>query len=108
MEYDPHIINVELMAGQAYTASADYFNALHRLEKGQLYAQDMFAPLTEHPRIAECLLCLGILNIDLGEYVTAQRFVIHWSNNYIENNLIWPSHPFFSCKLLIFLSYCAT
>ena len=70
------------MAGQAYTASADYFNALHRLEKGQLYAQDMFAPLTEHPRIAECLLYLGILNIDLGEYVTAQRFVIHWSINY--------------------------
>ena len=63
------------MAGQAYTASADYFNALHRLEKGQLYAQDMFAPLTEHPRIAECLLYLGILNIDLGEYVTAHRFV---------------------------------
>ena len=75
MEYDPHIINVELMAGQAYTASANYFNALHRLEKGQLYAQDMFAPLTEHPRIAESLLCLGILNIDLGEYVTAHRFV---------------------------------
>ena len=75
MEYDPHIINVELMAGQAYIASANYFNALHRLEKGQLYAQDMFAPLTEHPRIAESLLCLGILNIDLGEYVTAHRFV---------------------------------
>ena len=89
------------MAGQAYTASADYFNALHRLEKGQLYAQDMFAPLTEHPRIAECLLYLGILNIDLGEYVTAQRFVIHWSNNYMKNNSIWPSHPFLSDKLLI-------
>ena len=68
----------------------------------------MFAPLTEHPRIAECLLYLGILNIDLGEYVTAQRFVIHWSNNYIENNLIWPFHPFCSGKFLIYLSYCGT
>ena len=65
------------MAGQAYTASANYFNALHRLEKGQKYAQDMFAPLTQHPIIAESLICLAILNIDVGEYDSGQRYTFY-------------------------------
>ena len=75
-EHDPHLIKVEVMAGQAFTASANYYNALHRLEKGQKYAQEMFQPLREHPMIAEALLHLGILMIDLGEYGNAQRLMI--------------------------------
>ena len=61
------------MAGEVFLASADYYNALHRFEKGQKYAKAMFEPLTEHPMIADCLLQLGILRVDLGEYDIAQR-----------------------------------
>ena len=75
-EHDPHIIKVELMAGQAYIASANYYNALHRLEKGRKYAQEMFHPLKEHPLIAESLLHLGSLMIEIGDYVSAKRFAI--------------------------------
>ena len=74
-QFDTHIIKVELLAGEAFTASADYYNALHRFEKGQKYAKAMFEPLTEHPMMAECLLHLGILRTDLGEYDAAQWLV---------------------------------
>ena len=60
------------MAGEAFTASADYYNALHRFEKGQTFSKEMFEPLTDHPMIAECLLHLGILRTDLGGYDIAQ------------------------------------
>ena len=73
--FDPHIIMVELLAGEAFSASADYYKALHRFEEGQKYAKAMFEPLTEHPMIAGCLLQLGILRTDLGEYDHAQWFV---------------------------------
>ena len=72
-QFDPHVIKVELLAGEVFFASADYYNALHRFEKGQKYAKAMFEPLTEHPMIAECLLHLGILRVDLEEYDIAQR-----------------------------------
>ena len=74
-EHDPNIIKVELMAGQAFIASANYYNALHRLEKGQKYAQEMFHPLKEHPLIAESLLHLGSMMIEVGDYASAKRLL---------------------------------
>ena len=73
--FDPHVIKVELLVGETFAASADYYKALQRFEEGQKCAKAMFEPLTEHSMISECLLHLGILRSDLGEYDLAQWLV---------------------------------
>ena len=64
---------MELLAGEAFTASADYYNRLHAIGKAKKFAKVMFEPLHDHPIIAECLLHEGILKMDLKEYELAQR-----------------------------------
>ena len=61
------------MAGEAFTASADYYNGRHAIERAKKFAKVMFEPLHDHPMIAECLLHEGILKMDLKEYDLAQR-----------------------------------
>ena len=79
-----------MLVGQNATRTGQYEKALDFLETGLSLAENMFVSTPDHPLIADCLMHIGLLMIDMKELEDAQE--------HLENALAMQKEVYKECN----------